>query len=223
MATFTIRLCDLIDEGFPIGLTTTDYPIFDEEYRPLLNQRITDHYALYEIGTETPAMFRFALNRRMREIMRYYNQLYLSEKIVFDPLSTMDYTDTTDAANTQNTQQDSTSHNTGDTGSKARVVNSELPQVHLSPDEDYASSGVDSNSDTATSGDGVSSTTGKDTSGGSVTHNSTGRQGAGAMLLMEYRATFLNIDLMIIQELTNLFMGVWNTSDAYSAHGRRVL
>ena len=165
MATFTIRLCDLVDDGYDLGLATVDYPIFDEAYRPILNQKILDHYALYEIGQETPNMFKFALNRRMRELMRYYNNLYLSEQIAFDPLSTMDYndiTDTTNAANTTaastshnttgtdstqastshnttstDTTQESTSHNTNDTTSKARVVNSDLPQVHLSPDEDY--------------------------------------------------------------------------------------
>jgi len=220
MPTFTMRLCDLIDDGFDLGLATADYPIFDETYRPVLNARILDHYALYEIGQETPDMFKFALNRRLREIMLYYNQLYLSEKIVFDPLSTMDYADTTTSDNTMSTQQDSTSHNTNDTTSKARVVNSELPQVHLSPDEDYASSGADTSSDTTVGGDGTSSTTGADIANGTVTHNSTGRQGPASALLMSYRASLLNIDLMIVLDCANLFMGVWNTSDEYSHHGR---
>ena len=100
------------------------------------------------------------------------------------------------------------------------MVSSELPQVHLSPDEDYASSGADTTSDTTVSGDGVSNTTGQDTASGSVTHSSEGRQGSAAMLLMEYRTSLLNIDLMVVQECANLFMGVWNTSDSYSKCGR---
>jgi hypothetical protein len=236
MATFTMRLCDLVDEGYAIGLTTTDYPIFDEAYRPVLNQRITDHYALYEIGQETPNMFKFALNRRMREIMRYYNQLYLSEQITFDPMSTMDYTDTTDTSNavdtvadsTSDNVNDSTSHNTNNSDSKSRVVNSELPQVHLSPDEDYASSGADSTNLTDATGDGVSHSTdetvvhatGGNTANGESNHHATGRQGTGASLLMEYRVSLLNIDMMVINDLVNLFMGVWQTSDSYSQSER---
>lgn len=216
MPTFTTRLCELVDSGFDLGMDTADYPIFDEEYRPILNQRILDHYALYEIGQETEGMFKFALNRRLREIMRYYNQLYLSEKIVFDPLSTMDYTDSTDTTNALNTQQDSTTHNTNDTASKARIVNSDLPQVHLSPDEDYASSGADTTSDSAVSGDATSATTGTDTANGTVSHVTQGRQGPAATLLMNYRASLLNIDLMVVMECANLFMGLWNTSDDYS-------
>lgn len=220
MPTFTIRLCDLIDDGFDVGMKTADYPIFDEAYRPVLNKRITDHYALYEIGHETPQMFRFALNRKLREIMKYYNQLYLSEKIVFDPLSTMDYTDDTTSDNTLNSTQNQTSHNTNDTVSKARVVNSDLPQVHLSSDEDYASAGADTHSDTSGVGDGTSTTTGADTANGTVNHHTQGRQGPAATLLMNYRASLLNIDLMVIADCQELFMGLWNTSDEYFSHGR---
>ncbi len=92
MSTFTIQLNELVEDGFDLGLGESDYPIFDESYRPLLNRKIIDHYAMYEIGLETESMFKFALNRRMREIMPYYNQLYTSEKIAFDPLSTMKFT-----------------------------------------------------------------------------------------------------------------------------------
>lgn len=219
MPTFTIRLCDLIASGFDLGMKQSDYPIFDEAYREILNQRITDHYALYEIGMETPQMFRFALNRRLREIMKYYNQLYLSEKIAFDPLSTIDYSDVTDTTNSVTSNQSNTNHNENITDSKARAVNTELPQVHLSPDEDYASSGADTTSNTTATGDGTSTTTGTDTANGTVTHDVTGRQGPAATLLMNYRASLLNIDLMVIMECANLFMGIWNTSDEYSSNG----
>lgn len=220
MPTFTARLCDLVDDGFDLGMGVNDYPIFDEAYRVILNKRITDHYALYEIGHETPRMFKFALNRKLREIMKYYNQLYLSERIAFDPLSTMDYTDNTTSDNTLNTTQGQTSHNTNDTVSKARVVNSDLPQVHLSPDEDYASSGADTTSDTNGTADGTSTTTGTDTANGTVAHNTQGRQGPAATLLMNYRASLLNIDMMVIADCSELFMGIWNTSDEYFSHGR---
>jgi hypothetical protein len=227
MGTFTIRLCDLIDQGFDLGMTAADYPIFDEPlppdvvgHRVGLNQRITDHFAFYEIGHETPEQFRFALNRKMREIMPYYNQLYLSEKIQFDPLSTMDFTDDTTAHNTTDSTNNATNHNTNNASSKSRVTNSELPQVHLSPNEDYASSGADTASETDSSGDATATTTGNDTVDGTVNHATTGRQGAAATLLMNYRASLLNIDMMVVQECGELFMGVWNTSDDYSTAER---
>lgn len=57
-----------------------EYPIFDETYRPILNKKIRDHYLFCEIGLETPALFTHFLNRKMSEIMPYYNQLYKSQK-----------------------------------------------------------------------------------------------------------------------------------------------
>lgn len=79
MATYTIRLGDLIGTGFPIWETVNPYPIFDETYRSTLNNMIEQHYYMQEIGTETPADFRRMLNQRMREIMPMYNAMYRSE------------------------------------------------------------------------------------------------------------------------------------------------
>jgi hypothetical protein len=220
MSTFTIRLAELIDAGFDLGMTSTDYPIFDEDHRADLNTRIVDHYALYEIGHETPQMFRFALNRKLREIMPYYNKLYESEKIQFDPLSTMDYTDDTTSDSTSSTTSEQASHNTNTANAKARSVNSELPQVHLSPDEDYASSGADSTSETTTAGDGTVTGTDNGSVNGTVSHATKGRQGPAASLLMNYRNSLLNIDMMVVQECAELFMGVVQTSDDYTTNER---
>lgn len=72
--TYGPRLIDLIDAGYDLGLQ--DYPIFDETYRPVLNQAIVDHFLVREIAAETPALFIFYLNRRMRENMPKANALY---------------------------------------------------------------------------------------------------------------------------------------------------
>lgn len=86
MAAYTVTLMELIERGFDINLK--EYPIFKEEYRPILNKKIIDHFYTREIGAETPALFRFWLNRRMNEIMPYYNKLYNSELLEFDPFIT---------------------------------------------------------------------------------------------------------------------------------------
>lgn len=63
-----------------------DYPIFDEEYREVLNTKILKHYYMREIGQETVATWQLFLNNRMNEIMPYYNKLYKSELLEFNPL-----------------------------------------------------------------------------------------------------------------------------------------
>lgn len=86
MAKYTIEIRSLVDKGYHFALD--DYPIFDECHRQELNDKIIEHYYFREIGAETPDRFNFYLRRKMREIMPYYNQLYISEMIKFDPLAT---------------------------------------------------------------------------------------------------------------------------------------
>lgn len=206
MAVFTISVMELREDDWDFGLDV--YPIFDPNYRAPLNTKILDHYMNYEIGYESEEMFKFALRRRMNEIMPYYNQLYKSEQIEFDPLQTVNLNDMSESVNT------STASNDNESKARGRVVNSELPQVHLSPNEDYASAATDSVSDSTATGTGTSE------ANGTVNHQMTGSQGHAPQLLMAYRASLLNIDLMVIRDLANLFMGVWNTNDTHTDQGR---
>lgn len=84
MSKYTIELRHAIESGFPIGLG--DYPIFDENYRENLNNKIIDHYWFDEIGYETWDRFTHYLNSTMNEIMPYYNQLLKSELLKINPL-----------------------------------------------------------------------------------------------------------------------------------------
>ena len=122
MAVFTRRLCEVVEADFDLGLE--QYPIFDETYRDTLNDKIIKHYWFYEIGHETESMFRFALNRKMAEIMPYYNQLYQSTKLSFDPLSTVKLSD--DRTNTHTSSGDSSNNltrNVDNTGTDTTVGN----------------------------------------------------------------------------------------------------
>lgn len=53
-----------------------DYPIFDEEYRSVLQTKILLHFYTREIGYETVGRWKLALRSKMLEIMPYYNELY---------------------------------------------------------------------------------------------------------------------------------------------------
>ena len=56
-----------------------DYPIFDDSYKSTLESKIIEHFYFREICCETFGLWKFMLQRKMREIMPYYNQLYKSE------------------------------------------------------------------------------------------------------------------------------------------------
>lgn len=65
------------------------FPIFDEEYRLGLEKKILYHYYMREIGQETEEAFIFYLNRTLNEEMPYFNKLYESELLEFDPFWTI--------------------------------------------------------------------------------------------------------------------------------------
>ena len=69
-----------------------DFPIFDEEYRPILEKKIIRHFYTREIGDETVGLFKLHLSAKMNDIMDYYNQLYRSALIEFNPMTDVNYT-----------------------------------------------------------------------------------------------------------------------------------
>lgn len=217
-----------------IGLS--QYPIFDEAYRPKLNDKIIDHFYFREIGFETAALFAFYLRRTMNEIMPYYNQLYTTQALIDDPLSdfqrkyteewdadrhdTGNTTNTTtrDGGETETTETESIDHNANvfqDTP-MSMLHNSGSP----SPENmDYATNVTYDDGNGTTNGTRTLSRDEHDTSqrvddlnrneAGTKLHDESGRNHSQAYLLKEYRDTFVNIDMEIIGDLEDLFMGLW--------------
>jgi hypothetical protein len=214
VAVFTNRLHELIDANYDLGLKS--YPIFSEAHRDVLNTKIIQHYWYYEIGQETWEMFKFHLNRKLNEIMPYYNQLYLSELIAYDPLSTMNYTDNASSHNVSDSTGTSAQTSTQSSDAKGRTVTSDTPQTMLSGSEDYASGASDSVSHTGVAGTGEGSTAGHETADGTVSRVVAGSQGHAAQLLAEYRKVLLNLDMSVIKELEGLFMLIWDDNSSFT-------
>lgn len=101
---------DVISGAIPKVFDFT-FPIFDESYRNVLCGKILKHYYTREICEETVGVWKLRLSTRLNEIMPYYNQLYKSEALEFNPLFDVDYTrdserkhDGTDNLTKSNTQ-----------------------------------------------------------------------------------------------------------------------
>ena len=105
-----------------------DYPIFDENYRDTLNRKIIEHYYMREIGQETPSLFKFFIQRKMREIMPYYNQLYKSETIDFNPLFNIDITESYEhtVSNEQSGKSNADSENNSTTDSNTDIESRDI-------------------------------------------------------------------------------------------------
>lgn len=233
MSRYTIELRYLIEGNYDLGLK--DYPIFDESYREQLNNKIIQHYYFREIGFETEALFKNRLNQKMNEIMPYYNQIYESSKLKIDPLSTIDLeevfsrkskTTGEGTSSTSGTGNNTNNFNSTDTTDYGKISKfSDIAQAQTTPNEilndKYLTSatvddGQDRNTNTGTNTSQTESTTsGTSTDERNLDEDTTltrkGNNGnaSESELLNMYRETFLNIDMMIIDDLDELFLGIW--------------
>lgn len=116
MSKYTTELRYIVEQGVSLGLDK--YPIFDESYRAGLNDKIINHFYFREIGFETAGLFINRLNVRMNEIMPYFNQLYESELLKFDPITNFDYNESVKDDETKTRREDvDQSHSNTVTGS----------------------------------------------------------------------------------------------------------
>lgn len=81
-----------IIEKARVKIFNFEYPIFDDSYKSVLETKILKHFYFKEIGFETYGVWHMMLDTTMNEIMPYYNQLYESEKLTFNPFNDTDYT-----------------------------------------------------------------------------------------------------------------------------------
>lgn len=95
------------------------FPIYDEAHRLPLEMKILKHYYTREICAETVGRWKLFLEDRLNEIMPYYNKLYESAEIEFDPMSDTDYKTVHEGDTTSHgTVTGSDSRNSSDSGSR---------------------------------------------------------------------------------------------------------
>lgn len=170
-----------------------DFPIFDEDYRTVIETKIIKHYYTREISEETVGLWKLRLNTKMNEIMPYYNQLYKAWSVDFNPLYDTDIT----------TEHTLDNESTQTTSGKSTDRFSDTPQGSLQNIENntYLSNAtiVDSNAS------GTSNSTDE------YLEKITGKRGSMSYskMLDEYRESLINIDLMIIVDLKDLFFKLW--------------
>lgn len=252
-------------------------PFFDESYRSILCQKILKHYYLREICCETVGIWKLWMNERLETIMPYYNQLYESAKIEFNPMHDVDLTrkhernvegtskeDGTRTQTTKETKEDSSEASRNLTGNRdtnttgdvtrsttntsdetKRDLYSDTPQGAITglENENYLTNARKITDDINTTGNEQTKTTentGTDYTENENTNGSTngttngtlngttsntgssnttedyletivGKQGTESFssLLNKFRETFLNIDMQVIEEFSDLFFGLW--------------
>ena len=234
-----------------------DFPIFDNSYRNVLCTKILKHYYTREICEETVGLWKFRLETRLNEIMPYYNKLYKSELIDFNPLYDTELTTenrATKEEKTEKTEKDveaksgtstinrditdnATTQNeaTNNTSDEHKDLYSDTPQGSLQnvENETYLTNArkvTDTKNETSTGNttyndkatekndgsfneDSTINRTGNImlNSTDSYIHKITGKSGGQSYskMIEEFRNTFLNLDVQVINELNDLFICLW--------------
>lgn len=212
-----------------------DFPIFDENYRQVLCRKILKHYYTREIAHETVGRWKLALNAKLNEIMPYYNQLYKSELLEFNPFYDVDLTRSREGSGTSNRTSNNTETNSGtsknvssdSSTSNTDTLNrfSDTPQNSMDTqsiaDSVPLTTVTKVNEDNTTTNESTDTLTRNDTKTGNGTENINntdkyietvkGKQGTEnySSLLKKFRETFLNIDMMIIDDCSDCFFTLW--------------
>lgn len=192
------------------------YPIYDENYRSVLETKILKHFYTREIGLETVGLWKLKLDTKMNEIMPYYNQLYKSALLEFNPLWTDDY-NTQHNKSTDGTQvnvNETDNATVGQTDNVSRNKYADTPQGSLTDLEDdrYLTNARKTTTEENSINNSTSLAQSNNVYNNIEDYLETvqGRRGKDASeLLLKYRKTFLNIDMQIIDDLEELFLHLW--------------
>lgn len=190
------------------------FEAFEESYTPVLAKKILKYYYTREIGSETFGLFQLRLDAKLSVIMPYYNKIYSAFAKDYDILHDVDVT----AKHTKSTKGDNT---TGTTGTNSNTNEDETvhrysktPQGGLDGlrnDRYLSSADITNDSSKGTNNSKVDSK-GNFTTTEEYVESITGKRTAQsyASLISEYAEKLKNVDRMVINELDDLFMQVWD-------------
>lgn len=195
---------EIIDRAIP-HVFSFSFPIYDESYRNVLCHKILKHYYTREISAETVGLWKLWLDARLNEIMPYYNQLYKSAMIEFNPMYDVDLT----TQHTRTNEGTTGSSQSGSSNSGNMDAFSETPQGGLDNVENlsYLTTARKITNDASFNSNSNGSASDTET----YIQTIVGKNGGASYStrLEEFRRTFLNIDKMIIDELSDLFFNLW--------------
>ena len=228
MSRYTMTVYNLLINNFDFGLN--DYPIFDESYRQTLNDAIIEYYKFREIAFENPNQWRDRLRARMNIIMRNkYNKMYEAKLRDFNPFYNVDMTETyTHNVETNGQSNMSTTQNT-DTTTRQNANENSLATTSSFPSEEMVEGDLTSNLfvDNASKNVNSSEVVGNDNvnTDSNMTNDNSGltketyeRKTLGSSAGLPFSKAIMqyfemlqesNIDQMIIDELSDLFITVY--------------
>lgn len=86
-------IADIIQTARPYIFDFT-YELYDNEHKAELETKIIEHFYTQEIGFETYGLWHMHFRRKFLEVLPYYNELYKTADLEYNPLYDVDYVKT---------------------------------------------------------------------------------------------------------------------------------
>lgn len=161
------------------------FPIWDENHRGELEKKIIEHYYFRQIGFETVGRFKFELNVRLREIMPRMNKIYKTTQYKYNPIENY------------NMEEKGVDTRTAKNESLGKYSDTPQGPIENVKDGKYL----------------TNATHNTDDSKGEDNHYFTRHGNIGVtttqQMIEQERKVTIDLDLMIIAELKDLFIGVF--------------
>lgn len=210
MSSYTLELRH-IHQTYKVFNFDYDFYTDSDIIKSKFEQKFIDEYFFHEIGQETVARFQHRLRTRLNKIMPYYKQLYDTELAAKDInfLLNKDLTETFERVVTGESSSinDLTVSDQGETNNKESNIENGNASLEL---ENGSLTNV---SKTSLSNNTNSNNTSRDNTNQNeiTTLKSQGNIGitSSAELLEKWRSVIINIDQMIIDACSDLFMQVY--------------
>lgn len=165
-----------------------------------LAEKIVNHFYFTELGFETYAMFKHYAKETMQEIMESKLPLIYSSSISYDPLVNVDYTETLERS--ISSEGSSSQSGTG------LSISSDTPQTNITKANILAGNYASNAGATEQEASGTNSTDTDEDYTKRVKGNS-GVSATAQKMIEQYRQNIRAIDYEIINELKDLFMGLF--------------
>lgn len=193
------------------------FPYWKDSDRTRFEKMILKAFYTREICEETYGLWKLRLENKLNQIMPYYNKLYESTELEFDPLT--DYNEERNYTRDTDTSNNTSQHVDGTTSSESTIQNLgknlDTPQNGVQDllKGNYLTSANTTDGSSSGSGTNVQNQNGSATGTLDETYQETvkGKRGASSYgkLLTEYRQAIINVDQLVLGELEELFIGVW--------------
>jgi hypothetical protein len=212
MAQVTVELGRLLNKT-NFKLFDFEYQFDDADYKKVIEDDLIQFFYDYEIGQETPDMFKRKFIARWKRIIPYYNKLYNTTLLSYNPLINSSMSEALEQLSTAGNTTDSTSDSTGNvhTFSDSDTKTSDYPQQAIAGG-DYLNGASNTISD-ATS-DSTGKVTGKvtatTTANSEYTKTIEGLSGTSYQeLIQKQREILIQINVMLINEMKPCFILVY--------------